>query len=1136
MPRTQGLRLLQVILALAPVVGAACDDRAPRGLRDTPPGTGPAVVFDLFARPLPEIPAPNDAATVADPTSRTGRRINPSQVAPSYLEQTAREAIAELEGWGTFAPIQVSFAPGAGAHPGEPAIDLARLRSKMQRDHHRFDDDPVYVINLKTGVPVPLDLGDGDFPVTIRDRDNYYANDEHADSWTVLFETHEEGAGLTQAAYTPARDLDFDGVLDHPNSLGPIGTGADGVLSWYERETDTLILRPVVPLEGKTEYAVVLTDRLAGPDGQPVRSPFPAIHHPSQRAAVERVQAVLADAARQNYYGDVAGTGLDHVAFAWSFTTAPVVDDLFTLRDGLFGTGPFGWLAREFPAKATAMRSTGLAADPVDDPPGWQQDPKCVSAAKHPYVVRVADVLPQLEPLVKALGGLGDEETRALKESLGFVETIIVGTYPVTYLMGDPDHEDPAGRFKLDYRNGTGQVGHDVGHFMLAVPKETAEHKQPFASIIWGHGTTLSDIETLVRAGFFARSGLATIAFDAPGHGLVLNRGQLSLARGLLWGACAVPWLDNVARGRARDLDGDGVADPGGLLWTSYVAHSRDNIRQTVLDAVQLGRVLRGFDGTARTDQDFDGNGAPDLAGDFDSNGIPDVGANAPIYTSGNSFGGVTSAIHGAIDPNVTAAAPISGGGGLTDIAARSYGVVDSVVEQILTPIVVAVPAPDRKGSTRCADSERSVRMVVNDLTQSRELEIACLGAAELLENMTVRVANASNGEVRCARTGTGGRFRVAFPASVGDRLEIALYTRPDAVRSYRGCEVVPDAPLGRIIRTWEQREVAYRPVEDPEKTCLEPLGCAQYRDVFYPVGSPLVAPQTGLGLRRNTPDLRKLLALTQSVLDSGDPINYVPYYSLRPAPGPGGSTLPPRGLLVANTVGDHFVVVATGNAMARAAGIVPFFAPSAAGTYPEYAAYATPAALWRDLGQRSPDDVLIDGWALEGNYRLARTPAGSSCAANYVPSSVCPGSADASPTTCHETLFDADWHSEGADRLMAQHPYPPLRLARLATTAVKDQATLEEAWAPRLLGTPFGPDDQWTPDGPVLGLVNAYVNPQGQHVWVLPNPCKAWDDSAYYDHLLGRFFATRGSDIYALSHPASHACLATQSCDFLDK
>src|SRR4029079_10313497 len=107
---------------------------------------------------------------------------------------------------------------------------------------------------------------------------------------------------------------DFDGVIDHPNVLRPNGKNAriEDIIPWYERESDTLLLRPVVPLEEKREYAVVLTDRLKGLDGQPVKSPFPAIHHAQQRAGADRVRAILADPARAAYYGDVAGTGLDH--------------------------------------------------------------------------------------------------------------------------------------------------------------------------------------------------------------------------------------------------------------------------------------------------------------------------------------------------------------------------------------------------------------------------------------------------------------------------------------------------------------------------------------------------------------------------------------------------------------------------------------------------------------------------------------------------------------------------------------------------------------------------------------------------------------------------------------------------------
>src|SRR6185312_11726040 len=242
-------------LALAATVVACTMDAAPTGLGPTPSGDGPVVVFDLMRRPLPEIPAPNDVATFADPTSRTGRRINVSLVAPTDLEEDARSGFSEMEGWGTFAPISVSFARGPGIAPTEAAIDVEDVRARMQRDGYDLTNDPVYVIDLKTGVPALLDAAGGAFPKTIRDQGNYYPNDPRVAEQNFLLETAEEGAGLAQGDYTPARDTDFDGVLDHPDTLASLISpnsghvhGVDDLMTFYERETDTLLLRPVLPL------------------------------------------------------------------------------------------------------------------------------------------------------------------------------------------------------------------------------------------------------------------------------------------------------------------------------------------------------------------------------------------------------------------------------------------------------------------------------------------------------------------------------------------------------------------------------------------------------------------------------------------------------------------------------------------------------------------------------------------------------------------------------------------------------------------------------------------------------------------------------------------------------------------------
>ncbi len=151
---------------------------------------------------------------------------------------------------------------------------------------------------------------------------------------------------------------------------------------------------------------------------------------------------------------------------------------------------------------------------------------------------------------------------------------------------------------------------------------------------------------------------------------------------------------------------------------------------------------------------------------------------------------------------------------------------------------------------------------------------------------------------------------------------------------------------------------------------------------------------------------------------------------------------------------------------------------------------------------------------------------------ANYQSSAVCPA-APSDPDLCGETLFDADWHSEGKNRFDAAPPTAPLRLARVAGARVKGPESLAAAWAPRLLGVGTKDGAAWPADAPVIGATLAYINPVGQHVWTFTEPCKSFDDAVYYDHMIGRLFASGGKDPYFLSHPQSHWCMANESCPF---
>ncbi len=1129
---------------------AACTvDTVPEGARRTPAGSGPLVVFDTARRPLPEIPQPNDVATFADPTSRTGRRLNVSLVAPTSFESIARQGFDTMEGWGTFAPITVAFARNASTPEIEAALDLEDIAART-RDYDPADD-PFYVIDLETGVPVPLDIGKGNFPLALVDRDRYWTNDPRVNEDSLLFETVEEGAGLPQSAYRPELDTDFDGVLDHPNVLRSTNgqrARIEDVIDWYERQTDTLLLRPVVPLEEKREYAVVLTDRLRGTDGTPVRSPFEYIHHAQQRQGAERVRAILGDASKRVWFGDVAGTGLDHVAFVWTFTTQPVHEDMRILRDGLHGKGPFARLATEFPPEARAFRAVGTALQEEDEPPGAVDTlPACAPRKRTPFAVKIADTKEAMRQLLERALGLSGLELDRLMTSLDNVDHFVIGSFESPYFLGDPKNEDPDAKFELDYRTGKGRIGRDTVQFWLSVPKANGAMRAPFPVTMWAHGTTLHADEIVVRAGYFAKQGLAMMGINMPGHGLYLDPGLEAVANVIFRGECLSPWVKALGAGRYTDLNGDGAADSGGLLWSAHVFHSRDNIRQAVIDEMQATRVLRSWDGVRRSTQDYNGDGVADLAGDFDGDGVPDVGGpNVPITTSGNSFGGVLAMIHGALDPNVVAAAPISGGGGLMDIATRSSLVPDSVLEQMLSPLVVAVPASaipkkDDEAQTRCTGDQRSVRMIVNDLTNSRELELACLAPAELDKGKTVVLTNVRNKERRCARTGDDGRFRIPIPANVGDRLDIQVYDAPDAVHSYKGCDVLEGMPVGRRIQTFEQPAVAMTAVADEKKTCeaayagtdRDPsAGCQQFRDRFYPVGSPLVAPQEGLGLYRQSPEVRRLLNLTQAAVDPGDPINFAPYYGLRTAPGPDGRMLPARAIVELNTAGDPMVPVATGYAFARAAGAVPFLPPSFADTHPEWSEYATPRALWDQLGGTTPNDALVSSHVLEGVARLERTRAGASCSPNYVKSAEC--TSPPSSEECATAVFDADWLSEGENPWDPPRPAIPLRLARLIDMRASDTPSLDRAWEPRVIGAPFAPDAAaWTGTKPLAGVINTWIKPTGQHVFVTGDPCKKFDDVVYYSNLLVRFLATEGKDLYFASHPSTHRCLERELCPF---
>lgn len=869
---------LEYLVGSLLLTATACTPSLPEALRAADRGPGPVVKFDVFHLPLPEIPLPNDFATRFDASSPTQRRLNASiQAAPTKWEKATRRELDKLSGWGTLAPITVSFT--------EP-LDVEVIYRRHHGDLLKFDDDAVLVLDVSPGSPglceaVPLDLGQGNYPVTLP-RLDVYADDPRAALQQLQFEELEEDVNHN-GVLDPGEDTDMDGVLDHPNTRD--GKPGSQLLEFYERETNTLILKPMMPMREATTYAVVLTRRLTSASGDPVRSPFEGINHTAQTRDLAKLGGCL------SHYGMT----LDDVAFTWSFTTQSISRDYVQVRDGLYGRGPMASLATAFPPDVTRLRD-------LQDDPGPGLNAKIVPGAK-------------VEALLTQLGGGSGATKKAFLDSLKFIDFHVVGEVSSPQFFPRVDSKGAPLPLWDQVWNLDAPPRTEAVPFWLFVPKNRSG-PSPVVVFVHGHGgSKFSGVEV---AGAFARYGVATLAIDAPSHGVQLDPANQALVEALFGGAGLTGFGEALLDGRALDFNGDGKLDPGADYWTSAVFHTRDMVRQTQVDLMQVVRVLRGFDGTRKWPA---GAGLEGLAGDFDGDGKVDVGGAAPLMLAGGSLGGIVTSVGIAVEPQFHSGLAIVPGGMLSEVGARSAlgGVRNAMVLRMLAPLFTS--------------GDGSLTVTVPDAeTEAASVTVSSLPA--LHEHDTVVLLDRTTGEHRCGAVEAAGRFRVAVPSDKGDVLEFRAYSGPLPTQERTGC-VVPDgvAPIASV--TTLDRDVK--------------IGGATWAK-----GSGLVAFTDGYGLRRATPDLRRMLGLAQIALESADPMNWAPYWEQHRSFTYGTGETPAARMLLLPSIGDPGVPIASGIALARAAGFIEYDKVD-----PRYG--------------KSQNQLLIDTWAVEGLSRTAR-------------------------------------------------------------------------------------------------------------------------------------------------------------------
>ena len=914
------IRMRQILGGtLLACLATACLSDAPDGIAKARPAAT-TVKLDFFHRPLPEIPLPNDIATRYDESSATGRRINASMIAPTGFEQRVRRKIDELDGWGVFQPITIPFTG---------PLDVESILEGHRDVDYDTANDVIYLIDVDRDSPDfgrvhPLDVGNGNFPVVLEDIDGYWDNDPRGWTISILFdETDEDTNG--NGELDGGEDTDADGVLDRPNYLpghspdrDDFAARADALMTFYERETNTLIVRPMVPLRERTTYAVVVTRRLLDEDGEPVGSPYDYVNHAAQTHALTPLKDALPD-----------GLALGDVAFAFAFTTQSVESHWIAVREGLYGHGIQKHLGEDYPAEISEL---AVARDPEN--PRWAD-------VGNPYILPTEDWAPALQLIAEGLLGQdGDSaEGRALIESQRYIDYQVEGAFESPQLFprtasGD-DTDDARKWLSLDTQAWPADLdllpanarGETV-RFHLVVPRKEVSDRgdgKPAPVAILGHGYTGSRFDAVTLGGHMAKHGMATLSIDCVSHGIGLSESEAAQVGPLLGAFGLQSFGEALLKDRAIDQNADGTKDSGADFWTAYLFHTRDVVRQCALDYVQLIRILDRFDGEQKWAFDVNGDGDADLAGDFDGDGHVDIGGDAYITVLGASLGGIMSAVVAGVEPKVDATVPIAGGGGLGDIGARSLqgGVREAVILRMMGPLYVGDPIDEE--ITR-------IRTIVPDLNDDAKLDIGHTHDVE--PGDTVLVDNLDNGERGCGYVDDAGRFRVAVESDVGDRTRLRFF-EGDALVVGRDCELRDGAtPRGKFDR----------------------LGVdVEFQGQTFERDQPLRAFAEGLALARATPRLRRFLALGQLVLDPGDPAIYARHMLQDPIEYPSTGEKTGAHAIVVTTMGDMNVPASSGVSLGRAAGLIPYTQGD-----PRY-------------DNRPANQVLIDTFTAEAVHSYAR-------------------------------------------------------------------------------------------------------------------------------------------------------------------
>ena len=831
-------------------------------------GVGPTVVFDPLRLPDAEIPFPNDAACTYDPTSPTLCRLNLSTHVSTEVDRRLKMHVNRLTGFSTYGPLMVSF---------DGRLDLTTV-SKDTVIILKVPKDEEEAMTIK---PVPLDLGEGSFPM----------NRE-----PVSFFPHDPFGVLDNMAFGFQNYGDVDGDGNHE------------YLWHYETSTNTLLIRPLLPLDEASKYACVLTKGLRGFSKDsygPIRSPFPRANHPSQTNDLKKVLPILRR----------LGVEEKDIAFAWTFTTQDVTSEVRAIREGLWGRGPFAYLDREISRTFLSFDDSGITFDGSGEREGMPYDPKDNI------------VIIQAEYLNSIINFVAPFFDAAAAFDFSYVDYFAFGWFESPDFLATSDRV-----WDLDVRTGKATYKKGRVPILVAVPKSSSDCPSPqcekgvqpcccppYPVVLYAHGNGTSRLEGILLSNALARYCLAVVAMDEVGYGpLAPNLTDLLKEIGidvesdpydplamflaytiadlmLKGGRSEVEGMDFfqiyerlkevgffkelMVYGRAIDRNGDGKIFNGEGFFVPFPFEQRDVFRQMQVDYMAMVRLLRSLsqDKVPPPVEDPDQKTVEDLmpnlvAGDLNADGVLDFGGpDVPIYMSGTSLGGIVTVLVAGVEPEISAIAPLVGGAGLVDIFTRSMlrGFFDESFYYVMGPVLSSCILNDgiyitwnadsadgyaqNRANWRC-DPEKTKKVAVRRLDKTGK-------------RLYVHVENLKTGQHEFTLSDKDGGFSVVLPSDIGDRWRVTIKT-------------------------------------------VEADGALTELDNFI-----AVSPYEGLGRMRNTPDFRRNVGVYQAIMDPADPANLAMYLLRKPISGR------PTNIFQTSVIADTTVPFASQLALARISG-----------------------------------------------------------------------------------------------------------------------------------------------------------------------------------------------------------------------